>query len=83
METADIIEPWRCSGCGKLIYNTVWIDEKECPAPGAPPATYGGEALPRLCSMCVDMLDIIRTSTYFRRLHELKVSEVDRLRRNG
>jgi len=59
------IEPWNCCACGKLIYNVVWIDGKEYPAPGAPPALFVDMEYPRLCRMCFDMLEVIQGRRYF------------------
>jgi len=76
----EYIEPWTCGGCGKPMHNTVLIDGKVYPAPGAPPALFVDMDYPRLCRMCFDMLEIVKSRRYFVDLEAAARNTVRRLK---
>lgn len=61
----DVIEPWRCEFCQRLIYN---LDEDGYPAPGAPEAYFFSLEYARICSVCHAMASVLMISPYWKKL---------------
>jgi hypothetical protein len=54
----NVVDPWRCRLCEKLIYN---IDENGYPRPGAPLPLWGGIKFSQVCSLCFEMQSALNT----------------------
>ena len=57
------VEPWRCRGCKRLMYN---LDAEGRPAEGAPLPNYLDAEHPEVCSLCYQTHSIF-TSPYWQK----------------
>lgn len=49
-------DPWRCSGCGQLMYGVEWVDGKQYPTPEYTPAgLFISKDVVRVCHVCWEM----------------------------
>jgi len=72
-------EPWHCSVCDKLIYNT---DSEGKPTEGAPCPRYISQEFPVVCSLCWGLYVVVDKSEYMSKLSkEDKHSEAERAKR--
>jgi hypothetical protein len=55
--------PWRCTGCGQLMYGVEWADGKRYPSPENTPAgLFISKQLPHVCHVCWEMYHVIELS---------------------
>lgn len=78
--------PWRCTGCGQLMYGLEWEDGKSFPSPYDTPAgLFISKEYPHVCHVCWEMYHAIELSPsgYWQRLDAANVKTKKQLGSGG
>ena len=68
------VEPWRCGGCKRLMYN---IDAEGRPVEGAPLPNYLDAEHPEVCTLCYQTHAVFTSPYWQTKVTSPRVSKVD------